>query len=150
MANPYRRPNRRHYYDVRQYAVVLNSEGEMLCLQLPKAYRPYGGYWTLPGGKMEPTDVPAEKGILREIEEETMLKASVQRLLHVARWDTNNSKKLAIFYVCHVKGRRKAPVLSEEHRDAQWVKLSDIKEQKFYSPYFQEAIAKITDADLIE
>ncbi|MFZ2619682.1 MAG: NUDIX hydrolase [Alphaproteobacteria bacterium] len=132
---------RRYYYDVRQYAVLQNAEGDLLALQLPKHYVPYGLKWTLPGGKMEPRDNP-EEGLLREIDEETGLRATVLRPLYIGRWDTNNSKKLAIFYLCRVEGSENA-ILSEEHYSARWVSKEEALEMDFYSPYFKEALEKL-------
>jgi 8-oxo-dGTP diphosphatase len=136
------RTNRRHYYDVRQYAVLTNEKEEILVLQLPMRYKPYGGKWTLPGGKMEPHDKP-ESGLLREIKEETQLSAQVEKPLHISRWDTNRSRKLAIFYKCSLTGRRKQPVLSEEHYAGRWIARNEIPDVPFYSPYFMEALKKL-------
>ncbi|MDD9911720.1 MAG: NUDIX hydrolase [Alphaproteobacteria bacterium] len=137
--------NRRRYYDVRQYAMLFNAENEILVLQLPLHYQPYGGQWTFPGGKLEPSDVP-EEGILREIEEETCLQAEVEEILHLDRWDTERSRKLAIFYRCRLVGRRKQPVLSEEHRSAKWISIDDSQELEFYSAYFRRALEKSADS----
>ena len=137
--------SKRHYYDVRQYAVLQRANGDILTLQLPAHYKPYGSMWTLPGGKLEPKDT-LEDGILREIEEETCLNAEVVDLLHVARWDTKGSRKLTIFYHCKLVDDNSTPILSEEHRSAEWVAPEDIEKVEFYSPYFIDAISKLTHA----
>ena len=132
--------NRRYTYDVRQYAVLENEAGQILALQLPKRYRPYGSQWTLPGGKLEPADEP-QGGILREIEEETNLDAEIQSICHIDRWDSERSKKLVIFYHCKVSNAQQL-VLSSEHQSSQWLTLDEALEQDFYAPYFRAAIKK--------
>ncbi len=141
---PKKQSNKRHYYDVRQYSLLKNGEGDILVLQLPKRYQPYGGQWTLPGGKLEPSDVPDE-GILREIEEETNLQATVDKLLCVAKWDTKASKKLGVFYTCNMDDPSAQPVLSEEHQSCRWVSLEELKEVDFYSPYFRQAVERLLE-----
>ncbi|MBI1309044.1 MAG: NUDIX domain-containing protein [Proteobacteria bacterium] len=124
----------RHLYDVRQYALLADAAGNLLILQLPKEYdASSANTWTLPGGKLEPSDVPGE-GLLREITEETGLKATLTGLCTVARWTNRNSKKLAIFYKATVTGTKPALKLSGEHQRAIWISPSEAEEFPFHRP----------------
>ncbi len=49
----------RWVYDVRHYALLTDDVGNLLILQLPKEYdAAAANTWTLPGGKLEPSDEP--------------------------------------------------------------------------------------------
>lgn len=124
----------RHYYDVRQYALLQDAAGNLLILQLPKEYdEAAANTWTLPGGKLEPSDEPGE-GLLREIAEETGLKPDLKGIAAVARWSNRNSKKLAIFYRAEVSGTKPALKLSGEHQRAIWISPSEVTDFPFHRP----------------
>ncbi|NBV54519.1 MAG: NUDIX hydrolase [Proteobacteria bacterium] len=126
--------NPRHFYDVRLYALLTDSESNLLILQLPKEYdESAANTWTLPGGKLEPTDEPAH-GLLREIREETGLEATISGLCGLARWSTRNSKKLAIFYKAQVSGQKPTLKLSGEHQRAIWINPQEADQFPFHRP----------------
>lgn len=132
----------RHYYDVRQYALLTDAAGNLLILQLPKEYdEAAANTWTLPGGKLEPTDDPGE-GLLREITEETGLTAELKGLATIARWSNRNSKKLGIFYHARVSGTKPTLKLSGEHQRAIWIAPAEVSEFPFHRP---EMLTVITD-----
>ncbi len=136
----------RFYYDVRQYAILADVDRRILALQLPLHYKPYGGQWTLPGGKLEPKDEEPELGILREIEEETGLLARVERPFYVGKWTSERSCKIAIFYLCAIDEEAPALLLSNEHRSAQWLTIQDALHTEFYAPYFQQALQRLASS----
>ena len=122
----------RWFYDVRQYALITDTTGHVLLLQLPKTYdEDAANSWTLPGGKLEPDDEPTP-GILREITEETGLKAKLSGPCSIKRWTTRNSKKLAIFYLAKVDSEKPKPNLSSEHQRAVWIKPEELKDFPFH------------------
>lgn len=127
-------PRLRHFYDVRQYALLTDEKGHVLILQLPKEYdESAANTWTLPGGKLEPTDNPA-LGLLREIAEETGLQPSAPQICGLARWTTRASKKLGVFYRTQVKGVKPILKLSDEHQRAVWVAPTEIDSFPFHRP----------------
>jgi 8-oxo-dGTP pyrophosphatase MutT (NUDIX family) len=128
------RRRQRWFYDVRQYALITDSQGKVLILQLPAEYdEGAANTWTLPGGKLEPADDPAA-GLLREIKEETGLKVEIDGPCTVARWSTRNSKKLGIFYAGSVRGKEPRPTLSGEHQRALWATLAEVADFPFHRP----------------
>lgn len=134
----------RWFYDVRQYAILTDDENNILILQLPKEYdAAAANTWTLPGGKLEPTDEPGE-GLLREITEETGLPATLLGPCSVARWTTRNSKKLGIFYRATTVGAKPTLKLSKEHQRAIWISTTEIGDFPFHRPEMVEVIKKIT------
>lgn len=135
-----RQPKNRWFYDVRQYALLTDAVGNLLILQLPKEYdAAAANTWTLPGGKLEPTDEPGE-GLLREITEETGLKATLTGPCAVARWTSRNSKKLGIFYAATVSGTKPAFKLSGEHQRAIWLEPAEANDFPFHRPEMLEII----------
>ncbi|MFZ2586789.1 MAG: NUDIX hydrolase [Alphaproteobacteria bacterium] len=122
----------RWLYDVRQYAILTDDAANFLILQLPKEYdESAANTWTLPGGKLEPTDNPAE-GVKREIMEETGLEATIHGPCGIARWSTRNSKKLGIFYKASVAGIKPKLNISNEHQRAFWITLDELKDYPFH------------------
>ena len=119
----------RFFYDVRQYALIQNTESEILILQLPEHCGAVANQWTLPGGKLEPADTP-ESGLLREIEEETGLEVSALKLIDARRWGTENSEKLGLFY--STTTAKTDLLLSSEHKAAKWIAVKDIDTLHFY------------------
>lgn len=144
MPKPHAKGQRQRWlYDVRQYAILTDESGKFLILQLPKEYdETAANTWTLPGGKLEPSDNPAE-GVRREIAEETGLEAKVCKPCGIARWSTRNSKKLGIFYRASVVGKEPKLKLSNEHQRAFWIGLDELKNYPFHR---KEMTAIIRDA----
>ncbi|PZP39554.1 MAG: hypothetical protein DI585_03710 [Pseudomonas fluorescens] len=133
----------RWFYDVRQYALLTDADGNLLILQLPKEYDAgAANAWTLPGGKLEPTDEPGE-GLLREITEETGLPATLVGPCGVARWTSRNSKKLGIFYKATVPGTKPALKLSKEHQRAVWVSIAEVADFPFHRTEMLDVIKKL-------
>jgi 8-oxo-dGTP diphosphatase len=136
-------PKSRWFYDVRQYALLTDADANLLILQLPKEYdASAANAWTLPGGKLEPSDEPGE-GLLREITEETGLPATLVGPCGVARWTSRNSKKLGIFYRATVPGSKPALKLSKEHQRAIWVSTTEVHDFPFHRPEMLDVIKKL-------
>jgi 8-oxo-dGTP diphosphatase len=130
--SPTRATNPRWFYDVRQYAIITDPNHHILILQLPAKYdEGTANTWTLPGGKLEPTDNP-HTGLEREIAEETGLAALVSGPVTVARWSTRSSKKLAIFYRASVATAAPRPTLSAEHQRHAWVTVAELTNFPFH------------------
>lgn len=133
----------RWFYDVRQYALLTDDSGNLLILQLPKEYdATAANTWTLPGGKLEPTDEPGE-GLLREIAEETGLTGTLVGPCGVARWTSRNSKKLGIFWRATVPGEKPQLKLSKEHQRAVWINPSEIGDFPFHRPEMLDVVKKL-------
>lgn len=132
----------RFYYDVRQYALLRRKNGAILALQLPKRYGEMADKWTLPGGKLEPKDTP-EGGLLREIEEETNLKATIVGPIAMKRWDTENSQKLIVFYLADIIEDKTPTILSHEHQAMDWVTLDTIDDFTFYREQIGDVVKSV-------
>ncbi len=82
-------------FNVRVHAVVFDEQGRILL-----GHRSDKDLWDLPGGSLEPGEVPTE-GAVRETKEETGLEVEVERLVEVAV--TPDSRLSFVFY-CRVVG----------------------------------------------
>ena len=67
-------------------AVVLNNEHHLLLVK--RAMEPAKGTWCLPGGFVEVDETPGE-GVVRELQEETGLKGTVEQLIDVVSEDSS-------------------------------------------------------------
>ncbi len=74
-------------------AVVL-KDGKILLVK--RKYPPSPNYWSIPGGHVEPGE-PVEKAVIRELEEETSLKASKVKLYAITEFIRLN-KDLSVRY----------------------------------------------------
>ena len=85
------------------------------------------GRYDLPGGGLEPSELP-EDGIIREVNEETGLSASVVRILHVRPYGAGPSSDDAVLIVFLLKlSDEDAQVrLSEEHDEYRWIERSEL------------------------
>jgi len=127
----------RHWYDVRQYALIINDDLEALLLQLPAHYgADCGSKWVLPGGKLRPDESP-DQSLLREITEETGLTVELTDILTAATWHSTNATKYGTFWLAYVTGG--TVKLSDEHQAYRWVPLSTApKESDLFLPLINQ------------
>ncbi len=124
--------------NVGEYAVLMNSEGKVLVVQLPQnSHHP--GHWMLPGGRMEEED-DAGNGVIRELREETNLEIEVISPCHVARWGAEEPIKYTVFFLCICK--KEDVLLNQENQSYSWVDIDEIDTYKWLNVHFPTAIKK--------
>lgn len=96
-------------------SVALIRQGQVLLIQ--RAYAPYRGYWTLPGGRLEPGE-SIEQCAVREVREELGLVLTGLRPVLVQSIGTTVKYRLAVFATTSFQGDI-AP--SDEISDHAWV-----------------------------
>jgi 8-oxo-dGTP pyrophosphatase MutT (NUDIX family) len=104
--------------------VVLRRDGERW--QVVVVHRPRYDDWTLPKGKLDSGE-PAERGALREVEEETGLRCELGRELPEVRYGTSNGRaKRVRYWVMHpASGRVEDRPPDREVDEVCWVSTSE-------------------------
>ncbi|WP_404405816.1 NUDIX domain-containing protein [Pelagibacterium halotolerans] len=99
---------------------LLNGNAVLL---IQRAYAPFEGLWTLPGGGREPGESPIEC-VTRELFEETglIVEAPAQVLIETAE-EAGITYRLAVFAARHPF---RAPMVSDEIANWDWVLLEEI------------------------
>jgi lincosamide nucleotidyltransferase A/C/D/E len=106
------------YAIVGQKAVISNTNNEILLLQRSEKSG-LGGKWSLPGGGLDRGE-KSEKGILREIEEETQVFVNNPKPFYVKTYINKNDDFIVII-AYRAKLRSKKIVLNWEHDDYKWL-----------------------------
>lgn len=95
-------------------------------------------YYVFPGGHMEIDDTPEETA-LREVEEETTIKCTIQRKAYEITDYSNGTPQIQHFYVCdyvsgepELSGEESRRSSSENFYKPMWLKLADIINSKVY------------------
>jgi len=99
-------------------------------LLVRRAYEPGQGLWSVPGGLVEVGET-VEEAVKREVEEETGVAVSVDRLIavldNIVRDEDGKVRfhYVLIDYLAHPVGGEARP--SKETLDVRWVNLEDLK-----------------------
>jgi len=107
-------------------ASIAIVDGDRVLL-IKRAFAPYQGLWTLPGGRREPNESPAETA-MREVKEELGL--VIMDPLHVETQALESAKaswRLAVFVTGKFAGSITA---SDEIADHAWVLRDQIHERR--------------------
>jgi 8-oxo-dGTP diphosphatase len=98
--------------------IVVNDEGHVLAVQ-----RRDNAHWEAPGGVLE-LDETFEAGVIREVQEETGVRVSVERLTGVYK---NMARGIvALVYLCRpVAG---APQSTPESRATRWLSTQEVRD----------------------
>ena len=98
-------------------------------------------YYVFPGGKVEEGE-RVEDAVLRELDEETSIKATIGKFLYKISYYDDNSEHQ--FYLCHYQSgipklsddceEKKEMEKGEEFYRPLWVKLRELKNLKVYPP----------------
>ena len=113
--------------------ICINEDDEILILKRSADETSKQGYWDLPGGHIDPEDKSMEEGVLRELEEETGLKAPLASLQYVDKIKSDDADKY--YYATRewygdveLTPNPKTGVV--EHTDAKWKTIDEIKNEK--------------------
>ncbi|HEY2516366.1 MAG TPA: NUDIX hydrolase [Polyangiaceae bacterium] len=105
-------------------AVVIREDGRVLLIR--RGRPPGAGEWTLPGGKVEPGETPAE-AIVRELREETGLAIEVVAALGVVPLDRGGFSYAIHEHLCVPRaGQPETLCPADDAADARWVHPSDL------------------------
>jgi 8-oxo-dGTP diphosphatase len=104
-------------------AVVVRADGRVLLVRRGRA--PAKGEWSLPGGKIDPEETPAD-ACAREVREETALEVRVVEALGVVDLDRDGFSYAIHEHLC-VPVDDDAPVRAgDDADDARWVSHAEL------------------------
>lgn len=114
------------------------DSGKYYLLLLERSKQLFHGMEDLPGGKLEPDELPIP-GLIREIKEETQL--DVSQLLHVAthEWEGPDSTQYLEYLYCAIVDIDAVILNPEEHSSFRWISLDQIKQSALH-PKIKELI----------
>jgi ADP-ribose pyrophosphatase YjhB (NUDIX family) len=113
---------------------VLEADGRILIVQNDR------GEWELPGGRLEPGETP-ELCLLREIEEETCIRASCGDLLLVESFEVLPDKHVLIVAFGATAPAGAICAISDEHIGHGWFEPANLPKERLPGVY-KRAIAR--------
>lgn len=103
-------------------AAAIEKDGKIFCAQRPEG-KSLGGYWELPGGKLEEGESP-EEALIREIHEELNSQIEIISFVNEASYDYDfGTVVMKTFHAKLVSGN--LDLL--EHQDSAWLEPSRLK-----------------------
>ena len=106
---------------------IIPRGGKVLVLRRAAGESFLPGFVDLPGGGLEPGELP-EDGVIREVREETGLTTSVVRILSVRPYTDGlgGNRPILIVFLLRLKDDQGQVRLSEEHDEYRWVERSEL------------------------
>jgi 8-oxo-dGTP diphosphatase len=98
--------------------VIRDSKDRCLLLKRSMASKGNPGKWEFPGGKLEEGE-DFDFGLLREVEEETGLRITLERAVGTSQSESSNRR--IVYLIMEGRSESTDVRLSEEHDDYVWV-----------------------------
>lgn len=119
------------------FTIIFNPQGQVLL-----CHRRDMDIWNLPGGGMEPGELPTDTAV-RETREETSLEVEIERLVGVYSKPNNND--LVFVFTAQVLGGRLA--INEEADQLKYFALEDLPQNTIpkHVERIQDALANLTE-----
>jgi ADP-ribose pyrophosphatase YjhB (NUDIX family) len=107
-------------------AVVFDPAGRVLLVRRGKP--PQAGWWTVPGGRLEPGESLAD-ACRREVREETGLEVEPGPIIAIAERQAEGFHYVIVDFAARLKpGQRLAPTPASDASDARWVDVAELAE----------------------
>jgi ADP-ribose pyrophosphatase YjhB (NUDIX family) len=119
---------------------VIAEDGRVLVLRRAPhtVYRP--GHWDLPGGHLAVNE-SIEQCLLREVAEETGLNVEIERMIGLNKAPAG--PWVQMLYACRTnRGRGDLRLSPEEHDDARWATVAEIRELDNLIPYLDAVLRR--------
>ena len=109
-------------------SAVLEIDGKLLVMRRNKE-KPLGGFWELPGGKVDPGETP-QVAIEREMMEETNMVVKASDVITAIDWDSGKQIIRIMYVRCELISKDIEPDLIV-HDAFKWADQSNILENTF-------------------
>jgi len=128
-------------FTISQKAILMDKKGHILMME--KAGK---SHWDLPGGKLDQGE-DMDKGLLREVVEETGFDVEIGPVIHVGQRrfdDPVKHDRIMVFHICKMSQKFEKIKLSEEHNDWRMMKAEDLNNPSKYeiNPVVRKALHK--------
>jgi 8-oxo-dGTP diphosphatase len=136
--------------------IVFNNQKQVLLIQ--RNQPPAMGFWSIPGGKLEPGESLAE-ACQREIKEETGLEIKVKNIVAIVERRIEGFHYVIIDYLALLKDEENIfPIAQSDVAEAKWISLEHLADFKLvtglaeiilrsYSLYSENYLAGLYDVD---
>jgi 8-oxo-dGTP diphosphatase len=127
------------------HVILLNKDNEVLIIKRSASEKVLPNYWDIPGGTVRDGEDPM-KGAIRELYEETKIKANKFNLLHyTSNIDRKKDRQFVrIIFVGRVENS-KVVINKKDHDDYRWVKLNKKEILKYKKvDYLPECLKLLT------
>lgn len=124
-------------------AGIICRHGLMLAAQRPDE-KPFGGFWELPGGKIEKNET-AEEALCRELAEELGINVKEYQLLEVMEHNYRDTNLIAVLHFFKV-GAFEGEPCNMENQNLRWIEPQDISELDFL-PADREILRRLFPLD---
>lgn len=105
---------------------IILYEEKVLILKRSNSDEINPGNWEFVGGTINFGE-DLEEALLREIKEETSIKAKIEKILYATTYNTKpNRYDVIIVYKCHAKNSNVK--LSDEHSEYRWVEEKELRQ----------------------
>ena len=121
---------------------IIVHEGKILGTQ--RGYGDFAGGWEIPGGKIEPGELP-EDAVRREMKEELDLEVEVGQLFDTVEYDYPTFHLSMQCFLCTMGDRE---FVLKEHADARWLDRDTVDEVKWL-PADEGIIKKLKEEILV-
>ena len=116
-----------------------NDSGKYYLLLLERSKQLFHGMEDLPGGKLEPDELPIP-GLMREIKEETQIDVDKHYLFYATHeWEGPDGTHYFEYFYCAFVDTNTVIPNPDEHSNFIWVELEQIKHTKIH-PKIKELI----------
>ena len=123
-------------FKITQNIIIQNQEEAVLILKHNT------GKWLLPGGKIQKNESWID-ALKREIKEETgITEFAIKSILDIDSWTENETGYYVATFVAKALGINEI-ILSDEHIDHAWIKLSDLDNYDFWHENIKKRIKKV-------
>lgn len=108
--------------------LVPNDTGQLLFIK--RGHEPYRGSWCLPGGLVDPGET-VEMAAIREVEEETGLKVSIERIVGIYSAPGRDPRGHYVSVAVLAHAVDQVPSVTEEALQWEWVDPTEAREMAF-------------------